>query len=74
MPLLVTIPLPSAPAGSEYGWDLWSADGGKLRVHKGNGLVRDVFDARAMALLNGCIGIAHCHIVRPQRRDERGDL
>jgi general secretion pathway protein L len=31
MPLLVTIPLPSAPAGSEYGWDLWSADGSKLR-------------------------------------------
>ena len=31
MPLLVTIPLPSAPAGGEYGWDLWSADGGKLR-------------------------------------------
>ena len=31
MPLLVTIPLPSAPAGGEYGWDLWSADGSKLR-------------------------------------------
>ena len=30
-----------------------TADGGKLRVHKGNGLVRDVFDARAMALLDG---------------------
>ncbi len=37
-----------------------TADGGKLRVHKGNGLVRDVFDARAMALLDGHIGIAHC--------------
>ena len=37
-----------------------TADGGKLRVHKGNGLVRDVFDARAMALLDGRIGIAHC--------------
>jgi general secretion pathway protein L len=31
MPLLVTIPLPPAPAGGEYGWDLWSADGSKLR-------------------------------------------
>ena len=37
-----------------------TAEGGKLRVHKGNGLVRDVFDARAMALLQGRIGIGHC--------------
>ncbi len=37
-----------------------TADGGKLRVHKGNGLVRDVFDERAMALLEGRVGIAHC--------------
>ncbi|QIL21215.1 amidophosphoribosyltransferase [Thermomonas sp. HDW16] len=37
-----------------------TADGGKLRVHKGNGLVRDVFDAKAMALLDGRVGIAHC--------------
>lgn len=37
MPLLVTIPLPSAPAGGEYGWDLWSADGSKLRS-SGNAL------------------------------------
>jgi amidophosphoribosyltransferase len=29
-------------------------------VHKGNGLVRDVFDAPAMALLEGRVGIAHC--------------
>ena len=37
-----------------------TADGGKLRVHKGNGLVRDVFDATSMALLSGRVGIAHC--------------
>jgi amidophosphoribosyltransferase len=37
-----------------------TADGNHLRVHKGNGLVRDVFDARAMALLQGRAGIAHC--------------
>ena len=37
-----------------------TADGGKLRVHKGNGLVRDVFDAGAMSLLGGRVGIAHC--------------
>ena len=37
-----------------------TAEGGKLRVHKGNGLVRDVFDARAMGLLQGRIGIGHC--------------
>jgi len=29
-------------------------------VHKGNGLVRDVFDARAMRLLQGRVGIGHC--------------
>ncbi len=37
-----------------------TANGTQLRVHKGNGLVRDVFDARAMALLEGKVGIAHC--------------
>ena len=37
-----------------------TADGTQLRVFKGNGLVRDVFDARSMALLDGRIGIAHC--------------
>ena len=37
-----------------------TADGGKLRVHKGNGLARDVFDAKSMALLEGHFGIAHC--------------
>ncbi|NLA67913.1 MAG: amidophosphoribosyltransferase [Gammaproteobacteria bacterium] len=34
--------------------------GTRLRVHKGNGLVRDVFDAPAMALLEGRVGIGHC--------------
>ena len=37
-----------------------TADGGKLRVYKGNGLVRDVFDQSAMALLSGRVGVAHC--------------
>ncbi|MBB6599834.1 amidophosphoribosyltransferase [Luteimonas sp. MC1825] len=37
-----------------------TAVGTQLRVHKGNGLVRDVFDARAMALLDGRVGIGHC--------------
>ncbi|MCR6497176.1 amidophosphoribosyltransferase [Thermomonas sp. S9] len=37
-----------------------TAEGGRLRVHKGNGLVRDVFDDHAMALLRGRIGIGHC--------------
>ncbi|WP_027081541.1 amidophosphoribosyltransferase [Luteimonas mephitis] len=37
-----------------------TVSGTQLRVHKGNGLVRDVFDARAMALLEGRVGIGHC--------------
>ncbi len=37
-----------------------TADGGKLRVHKGNGLVKDVFDDQAMRLLAGRVGIGHC--------------
>ena len=37
-----------------------TAHGTRLRVHRGNGLVRDVFDAKAMALLQGNMGIAHC--------------
>ena len=37
-----------------------TADGSHLRVHKGNGLARDVFDAKAMRLLEGRFGIAHC--------------
>jgi len=37
-----------------------TADGTHLRVHKGMGLVRDVFDRKSMQLLRGNIGIAHC--------------
>ncbi|NUO77263.1 amidophosphoribosyltransferase [Lysobacter sp. 5GHs7-4] len=37
-----------------------TADGAKLRVHKGNGLVSDVFDEKAMGLLEGRVGIGHC--------------
>src|SRR3546814_4947004 len=37
-----------------------TANGTQLRVHKGNGLVRDVFDNRAMALLEVRVGIGHC--------------
>ncbi len=37
-----------------------TANGTQLRVHKGNGLVRDVFDARTMELLEGRVGIGHC--------------
>ena len=37
-----------------------TADGSHLRVHKGNGLVRDVFDVKSMRLLEGKFGIAHC--------------
>src|SRR3546814_2694556 len=37
-----------------------TANGTQLRVHKGNALVRDVFDNRAMALLEGRVGIGHC--------------
>ena len=35
-------------------------EGSRLRVHKGNGLVSDVFDERAMQHLKGTVGIAHC--------------
>jgi amidophosphoribosyltransferase len=37
-----------------------TADGAHVHVHKGNGLVRDVFDEHAMRLLRGRVGIAHC--------------
>ncbi|HZH43635.1 MAG TPA: amidophosphoribosyltransferase [Lysobacter sp.] len=37
-----------------------TADGGRIRVHKGNGLVSDVFDEASMQLLRGRVGIAHC--------------
>jgi amidophosphoribosyltransferase len=35
-------------------------DGSRLRLHKGNGLVKEVFDEGAMALLTGRVGIGHC--------------
>lgn len=37
-----------------------TADGSRLRVHKGNGLVSDVFDEASMRLLQGRVGIGHC--------------
>src|SRR6476661_163576 len=37
-----------------------TADRAHLHVQKGNGLVRDVFDTKAMGLLPGRVGIAHC--------------
>ena len=37
-----------------------TVDGNKLRMHKGNGLVKDVFDEAAMRLLAGRVGIGHC--------------
>ncbi len=37
-----------------------TANGGRIHVYKGNGLVRDVFDEASMQLLRGRVGIAHC--------------
>jgi len=37
-----------------------TVDGSHLRLHKGNGLVRDVFHQHAMSRLGGHIGIGHC--------------
>ncbi|MBL9111333.1 MAG: amidophosphoribosyltransferase, partial [Myxococcales bacterium] len=37
-----------------------TVDGARLRLHKANGLVKDVFDAAHMARLRGRMGIAHC--------------
>ncbi len=37
-----------------------TADGNRIRSHKGNGLVRDVFDEPQMRLLTGRVGIGHC--------------
>jgi amidophosphoribosyltransferase len=37
-----------------------TVDGNRLRLHKGNGLVRDVFSEAAMSTLHGRIGIGHC--------------
>ncbi len=35
-------------------------DGNRLRLHKGGGLVRDVFDRESMLTLRGSVGIGHC--------------
>jgi len=37
-----------------------TVDGSRLRLHKGNGLVRDVFGQSSMSGLRGRIGIGHC--------------
>lgn len=37
-----------------------TVDGQRLRLHKGNGLVRDVFTEASMKTLPGRIGIGHC--------------
>ena len=37
-----------------------TVDGARLRLHKDNGLVRDVFTQPAMSRLRGRIGIGHC--------------
>ncbi len=37
-----------------------TVDGSRLRLHKGNGLVRDVFQSEDMLKLPGRIGIGHC--------------
>ncbi len=37
-----------------------TVDGSRLRLHKGNGLVRDVFTQASMSRLRGRIGIGHC--------------
>jgi amidophosphoribosyltransferase len=37
-----------------------TVDGQRLRIHKGNGLVKDVFGEAQMRLLTGRLGIAHC--------------
>ncbi|MET0229425.1 MAG: amidophosphoribosyltransferase, partial [Rhodanobacteraceae bacterium] len=35
-------------------------DGDRIRLHKGSGLVRDVFTREAMLGLRGNVGIGHC--------------
>jgi len=45
-----------------------TVDGAHLRLHKGNGLVRDVFNQGAMSRLRGRIGIGTAAIPRPVRR------
>ena len=37
-----------------------TVDGSRVRLHKGNGLVSDVFHASQMQMLTGHVGIGHC--------------
>jgi len=37
-----------------------TVDGSRVQLHKGNGLVSDVFQGADMALLGGRVGIGHC--------------
>ncbi len=37
-----------------------TVEGDRLRLHKGNGLVSEVFDERSMEKLRGRVGIGHC--------------
>jgi amidophosphoribosyltransferase len=37
-----------------------TVDGARIHVHKGNGLVKDVFEEPQMRLLTGRVGIGHC--------------
>ena len=37
-----------------------TVDGSRVRLHKGNGLVSDVFDAASMQMLTGRVGVGHC--------------
>ncbi|MBP8098702.1 MAG: amidophosphoribosyltransferase, partial [Arenimonas sp.] len=37
-----------------------TVDGSRIRLHKGNGLVSDVFQAAQMQMLTGRVGIGHC--------------
>ncbi|MBB5015812.1 amidophosphoribosyltransferase [Rehaibacterium terrae] len=37
-----------------------TVDGSRIRIHKGNGLVKDVFGEQHMRLLTGRVGIGHC--------------
>jgi amidophosphoribosyltransferase len=48
-----------------------TVDGAHLRLHKGNGLVRDVFNEASMGRLHGRIGIGHCRY--PTAGSDRAD-
>jgi amidophosphoribosyltransferase len=50
-----------------------TVDGERLRLHKGNGLVRDVFTQKAIAKLTGRIGIGHCRYPTAGGDEEAGE-